>query len=111
MGVGHLTRGMAMQPKTATDCKGEAGRVAPVINRNRCEAKASCVAVCPFNVFEIRDLAPSDRAGLSFVGRIKAWAHGNRQAYVVQPDRCHACQLCLAACPEDAIHLAPYSSQ
>ena len=91
---------------SAADCKGQAGRVAPVIDRNRCEAKATCVAVCPFGVFEIRALAPADRAGLSLVGRVKAWAHGNRQAYVVRPDDCHACQLCVAACPEQAIRLA-----
>ena len=87
------------------DCKGVAGRVVPVIDRNRCEAKAGCVAVCPFQVFEIQTLQPADRASLSFRGRIKAWAHGGRQAYVVQPDACRACGLCLQACPEDAIRL------
>ena len=63
--------------------------------------------VCPYDVFEIRDLAPEDRAGLSLFGRLKAWAHGNRQAYVVRPADCHACQLCIAACPEKALRLAP----
>jgi len=86
-------------------CQGEAGRSVPVIDRNRCEAKAGCVQVCPFGVFEIRKLEPSDRATLSLVGRMKAWAHGNRQAYVVRPDDCHACRLCVEACPEEAIHL------
>ena len=100
-----------MQDKAAAQGQGESGRLAPVIDRNRCEAKAACVEVCPFDVFDIRTLTSSDRAGLSFVGRIKAWAHGNRQAYVVQPDRCHACQLCLKACPEDAIRLVEYPSR
>ncbi len=90
-------------------CQGEAGRVAPVIDRNRCEAKAGCVQVCPFGVFEIRTLEPSDRATLSFVGKIKAWAHGNRQAYVIRPDNCHACGLCVEACPEEAIRLVPHT--
>jgi 4Fe-4S ferredoxin len=88
-------------------CKGQAGRVVPVIDRNRCEAKAGCVEVCPFKVFEIRSLAPSDKATLSFVGRMKAWAHGHRQAYVIRPDDCQACQRCVEACPEDAIRLVP----
>lgn len=52
--------------------------------------------------------SPSDKTELSFFGRIKAWAHGNRQAYVIRPADCHACQLCIKACPEDAILLAPF---
>jgi 4Fe-4S ferredoxin len=94
-----------MADVAAVDCKGEPGRVAPVIDRNRCEAKAACVAVCPFAVFEIRALEPSDRAALSFRGRLKAWAHGGLQAYVIRPADCHACQACIKACPEDAIRL------
>lgn len=89
------------------DCKGEAGRVVPLIDRNRCEAKGGCVEVCPYEVFEIRPLAPADRAALSFRGKLKAWGHGHRQAYVVRPDDCHACGLCVQACPEDAIRLVP----
>lgn len=89
-------------------CKGQPGRVVPVIDRNRCEAKGGCVEVCPFKVFEIRSLAAADKATLSFVGRVKAWAHGQRQAYVVRPDDCHACRRCVEACPEDAIRLVPH---
>lgn len=91
-------------------CKGEPGRVAPVIDRNRCEAKEACVSVCPFDVFEIRPLEAVDRDALSLLGKVKAWVHGNRQAYVVRPAECHACQLCLKACPEEAIRLVPYRS-
>lgn len=93
------------------ECKGEPGRVAPVVDRNRCEAKAACVSVCPFDVFEIQPLEASDRAGLSLLGKVKAWVHGNRQAYVVRPFDCHACGLCVAACPEEAIRLAPVGSR
>ena len=88
-------------------CRGEPGRVAPVVDRNRCEAKEDCVAVCPYDVFEIQDLSREDRASLSLLGKLKAWAHGNRQAFVVRPNDCHACQLCVAACPENALTLAP----
>ena len=49
--------------------------------RNRCEAKADCVAVCPYGVFEIRRLLPEDKATLSFRGKLKAWAHGGKQAW------------------------------
>lgn len=94
--------------QAATECKGEPGRVAPVVDRNRCEAKGQCVRVCPYSVFEIRTLAPEDRSSLSLLGKLKAWAHGDQQAFVVRPSDCHACQLCVQACPEQALQLAPY---
>ena len=87
------------------ECSGRPGRVVPVIDRNRCEGKSACVKVCPYHVFELRMLAPDDRAGLSLAGRLKAWAHGGRQAYAVGSEDCHACGLCVAACPEQAIKL------
>jgi 4Fe-4S ferredoxin len=88
-------------------CRGEPGKVAPVVDRNRCEAKDDCVQICPYDVFEIRPLTREDRASLSLMGRLKAWAHGNQQAFVVRPEACHACQLCIDACPENALVLAP----
>jgi len=95
-------------PEAAPEsCRGEPGKVAPIVDRNRCEAKQDCVRVCPYDVFEIRTLSAEDRAALSWLGWLKAWAHGNRQAYVVRPESCHACQLCIDACPENALRLAP----
>ena len=40
----------------ARSCNDVSGRVAPVVDRNRCEGKEDCVRVCPFNVFEIGTL-------------------------------------------------------
>jgi NAD-dependent dihydropyrimidine dehydrogenase PreA subunit len=77
----------------------------PIVDRSRCEAKADCVDVCPYHVFEVRALAPADKAGLSLFARLKARAHGNRQAFVVRGNDCHACGQCVAACPERAIRL------
>ena len=88
-------------------CQEVAGKVAPVVNRNRCEGKAECVRVCPYGVFEIRILTAADRKALSFVGKIKAFAHGGKQAYVANASACHACQLCISECPENALDLAP----
>lgn len=82
-----------------------AGMAVPVIDRNRCEAKAECVRVCPYNVFELRTLSRQDMDGVSLLGRLKARVHGNRQAFVARPEDCHACAKCVAACPEDAIRL------
>jgi 4Fe-4S ferredoxin len=44
-------------------------------------------------------------ASLPLLGRLKAWAHGNRQAFVVRSGDCHACGLCITACPEQALQL------
>lgn len=77
----------------------------PVIDRNRCEAKAECVRVCPYHVFDLRRLAPEDKQGMSLLGRLKARVHGDRQAFVARPEACHACAKCVAACPEGAIRL------
>lgn len=93
---------------SAAQCRGEPGKVAPVVDRNRCEGKQECVRVCPFDVFEIRVLSPQQRSALSLLGRLKAWAHGNRQAFVVRGQDCHACQLCIQACPEQALRLEAY---
>jgi 4Fe-4S ferredoxin len=86
------------------DCK-DIGVLVPVIDRGRCEAKADCVDVCPYHVFEIRPLVAADKAALSLLGRLKARAHGNRQAYAVRAADCHACGACVTACPEKAIKL------
>jgi 4Fe-4S ferredoxin len=89
------------------ECSDRGGRVLPVIDRNRCEGNSACVKICPYHVFELRVLAHEDRNGLSLAGRLKAWVHGGRQAYAVGTDDCHACGLCVAACPEQAIRLMP----
>jgi 4Fe-4S ferredoxin len=88
-------------------CKPEPTGQVPVVNRNRCEAKDDCVQVCPYGVFEVRVLTPDERRGVSIRGRLNLVAHRNRQAVVVAPDDCHACGLCVAACPERAITLTP----
>lgn len=86
------------------DC-GETGRVAPAIDRNRCEAKGDCVRVCPYGVFEVRRLASPERSALSFTGCLRSFFHGYEQAFAVRADQCHACGLCVTACPEAAIEL------
>ena len=87
-------------------CKQEAGLFMPVIDINRCEGKADCVVVCPYDVFEMGILPKVQRGSLSLKGKVKGFAHGWKQALVVNADACLACGLCVAACPEKAIKLS-----
>lgn len=80
-------------------------RVLPVIDRNRCEGKGECILVCPYNVFEMGTLDAQQKKSLSWRGRIKLFAHGNIQAFVLAPQDCHACGECVKGCPEAAISL------
>jgi NAD-dependent dihydropyrimidine dehydrogenase PreA subunit len=88
------------------DCKQESGRFRPVIDRNRCEGKKECVAVCPYGVFTMGTLPRQARGGLSLRGKLKGFAHRWQQAFATHADACHACGLCVSACPEKAITLA-----
>lgn len=42
--------GRSHQTDAGAQCQGEVGQFAPVIDRNRCEAKVGCVQVYPFDV-------------------------------------------------------------
>jgi NAD-dependent dihydropyrimidine dehydrogenase PreA subunit len=95
----------AMSQRDSVDCKQPPGPVVPVIDRNRCEGKRQCVAVCPFDVFSMAILPPEERRALSLGGKLKGFAHRWQQAFASNADACHACGLCVAACPEHAIKL------
>jgi len=93
-----------MSPDDPT-CRQPPGVMIPVIDRNRCEGKSACVAVCPRNVFAIAILPPEQRSGLSLRGRLKGFGHGWKQAFTPNAGACEACAKCVEACPEDAIRL------
>ena len=88
------------------DCKQAPGIFMPVIDRNRCEGKEDCVKVCPYHVFTIGKVQPEQRKDLSLRGKLKGYAHRWQQAFATNADACHACGLCVAACPEKAITLS-----
>ncbi len=94
-----------MQRRMEKPCAPEGGRVEPLIDRSRCEAKADCVTVCPYHVFKVRALTADERAPLSLLSRVKLFVHGGQQAFAVRAEDCHACGLCVKACPEKAIRL------
>lgn len=99
-------RKAARHPKRPGEsCRAAAGTYVPSIDRNRCEGKADCVAVCPHDVFEVRRIEPVDARALSLVGKLKSFVHGGKTAYAPRSDDCLACGLCVVACPERAITL------
>ena len=76
-----------------------------VIATDRCEGAGDCADVCPYDVFEIRKLTPAEMKALPFFPWVKVLVHGGKQGFVTAPAACHACGLCVAACPEKAIRL------
>lgn len=87
-----------------SDCK-DPQVLQPRIHLGRCEAKNECVDVCPYDVFEVRRSTPGERAGMTWLEGLKSFAHGHKKAFVVRPEQCHSCGLCVPACPEQAIQL------
>jgi 4Fe-4S ferredoxin len=96
-----------VMPMTRPDpnCRFESGVMVPVIDPMRCEAKGPCVPICPYDVLIIRTVPPEEKAKLPVMGRLKLFVHGGKQAFVLDPDSCRGCGLCVKACPEKAIQL------
>jgi NAD-dependent dihydropyrimidine dehydrogenase PreA subunit len=92
-------------PGRDADCSQPPGTFRPVIDRNRCEGKQACVAICPCHVFTMATLEPELRANLSLRGKVKGFVHRWQQSFAANADACQACGLCVSACPEEAISL------
>jgi 4Fe-4S ferredoxin len=93
------------KPLTAENCDADAGKLQPVVDMTKCEGKEDCLRVCPYNVFTLRPPTADEKEGLSLITRFKIMVHGGKQAFVERPADCHACGLCVQACPEKAIKL------
>jgi NAD-dependent dihydropyrimidine dehydrogenase PreA subunit len=100
-------RAARLPGRPGEQCHAARGAYTPVVDRNRCEGKAECAAVCPYGVFEVRRIDDPDFRALSFLGRLKSRAHGRQTAYTPNADGCQACGLCVVACPEHALALLP----
>lgn len=92
-------------PAMDRKCTPRPDRVRPVIDHARCEGKRDCVRVCPYDVFEVRRIDDADFARLGALAKLKSLAHRRQTAYTPRADACHACGLCVTACPERAIKL------
>ena len=101
----YLERQADVTATSTAECKQPANVVAPVIDAHRCEGKGDCEEVCPYDVFALRKLTKTELKALPFVPWLKVLAHGGTQGFVVHADQCHACGLCVKACPEHAIRL------
>jgi NAD-dependent dihydropyrimidine dehydrogenase PreA subunit len=95
-----------MAVASPAECRAKPGELVPVVDRARCEGKAECVAVCPFDVFEVRRIDDADFASLGVLAKLKSLAHGRKTAYTPRASACEGCGKCVAACPEKAIKLA-----
>ncbi len=100
------TRRAAADPvRPGEECKAAPGTWRPIVDQSSCEAKADCVDVCPYDVFEVRRIDSDDFNRLGFIGKLKVRVHGMEMAYTPRADECRACGLCMVACPEDAIRI------
>ena len=90
---------------TPETCRPDGGELAPVIDLARCEGKADCLRVCPYDVFEVRVATPAERRGIGLLAQVKSMVHWHKKAFAIRLDQCHACGLCVTACPETAIRL------
>ncbi len=86
-------------------CNAEAGTWKPVVDRTRCEGKADCVAVCPYDVFEVGTMAEEEYLAMPFFVRLKLRAHGKKTVFMPRVEACKSCGLCVVACPEKALSL------
>ena len=87
------------------DCRFNPGEMIPIIDPTRCEAKGSCVPICPYDVLAIRTVPEEEKAALRFMARLKLRVHGGKQAFALDPGACRGCGLCVQVCPEKAIQL------
>ncbi len=91
--------------RPGSECAAAPGAFHPVVDRTRCEGKRDCEAVCPYDVFEVGRMTDEDFNALSFLTKLKAFAHRRQTAYTPRAASCLACGLCVVACPEQAITL------
>jgi len=78
----------------------------PIIDKVKCDGDAACALVCPNNVFSIREITDDEYKLLPFIGRLKTRIKGRNKSFVVHPEWCIGCNLCVTNCHEKAIKLS-----
>ena len=82
---------------------GDANAAAPIVDAGRCLGDASCVAVCPYDVFALQPVRAEHYDGLPASARFLLSLSGGLQVAVVAAERCRACGLCIAVCSQHAL--------
>ncbi len=108
--VAKARRAAGASRRPGEQCRAEPAQFQPEVNRKRCEGKSECVVVCPYGVFEVRTIDEGEYRALPLMIRLKIRVHGKQTAYTPRADACHACGLCVVACPERAITLVRHES-
>ena len=80
---------MITEKENNGNCDEVGGKLMPLVNFNNCGAKEDCVAVCPYDVFEMRPITVEDKARLNFKGRVKTFFF-KEKAYLTDPALCRA---------------------
>ncbi|MGH1438329.1 MAG: 4Fe-4S dicluster domain-containing protein [Lewinella sp.] len=95
---------MANKKQLKSNCADARGKLMPLVNFNNCGAKEDCITVCPYDVFEMLQITMKGKDQLNLKGKLKTFFFKHK-AYLTDPALCHACELCVQACPENAIIL------
>lgn len=76
------------------------------INMNKCDGCRHCIASCPNQVIETREITTDEYDFLKFLGKFKTKIKGRVKAFLVNREECVECGLCIKQCHERAIQFA-----
>ena len=89
-------------------------KVRPVIDHDRCLpspfGKADCIEECSENIIELQKFDKTRKKNFSIGRKFLVFLHRGRQAFVISPENCVACGVCVQVCPKKAIKLKKWEN-